>query len=124
IQRKMRFKAYLFLDPKFRDTLEVSINKVPDYIPSCECVHGQQVVTIELPHGSSLYGTGEASGSLERTGKRVFTWNTDAWGYGDSTTSLYQSHPWVLAVFPNGEAYGILADTTRWCEVVLRKDST
>jgi len=49
---------------------------------------------------------------------QVFTWNTDAWGYGPGTTSLYQSHPWVLAVLPNGEALGILADTTRRCEVL------
>lgn len=50
---------------------------------------------------------------------QVFTWNTDAWGYGTGTTSLYQSHPWVLAVLPNGEALGVLADTTRRCEVLL-----
>lgn len=50
---------------------------------------------------------------------QVFTWNTDAWGYGTGTTSLYQSHPWVLAVLPNGESLGILADTTRRCEVLM-----
>lgn len=44
-------------------------------------------------------------------------WNTDAWGYGPGTTSLYQSHPWVLAVLPSGEALGVLGDTTRRCEV-------
>ncbi|KAJ0020657.1 hypothetical protein Pint_31284 [Pistacia integerrima] len=75
-----------------------------------------------LPVGTSFYGTGEVSGQLERTGKRIFTWNTDAWGYGPGTTSLYQSHPWVLAVLPNGEALGILADTTRRCEIDLRKE--
>lgn len=48
---------------------------------------------------------------------QIFTWNTDAWGYGSGTTSLYQSHPWVFAVLPNGEAIGFLADTTRRCEV-------
>lgn len=49
---------------------------------------------------------------------QVFTWNTDAWGYGPGTTSLYQSHPWVLAVTANGEALGVLADTTLRCEVM------
>lgn len=100
-----------------------------------------ELYLIQLPAGTSFYGTGEVSGQLERTGKtvsfiscdmgkyispfsnlwfwffQVFTWNTDAWGYGPGTTSLYQSHPWVLAVLPNGEAFGILADTTRRCEV-------
>ena len=51
---------------------------------------------------------------------QVFTWNTDAWGYGPGTTSLYQSHPWVLAVLPNGEALGVLADTTLRCEVMCQ----
>ncbi|KAK4401019.1 Alpha-glucosidase 2, partial [Sesamum angolense] len=77
----------------------------------------------KFPLNTSFYGTGEASGQLERTGKRIFTWNTDAWGYGAGTTSLYQSHPWVLAVLPNGEALGVLADTTRRCAIDLRKES-
>ena len=35
---------------------------------------------------------------------QVLTWNTDAWWYGSGTASLYQLHPWFLAVLPNGEA--------------------
>lgn len=97
---------------------------------------------MQFSPGTSFYGTGEVGGQLERTGKRVshllyirlytfvlpinlvdmncfqvFTWNSDAWGYGAGTTSLYQSHPWVLAVLPTGETLGLLADTTRKCEV-------
>ncbi|KAK7367096.1 hypothetical protein VNO80_09105 [Phaseolus coccineus] len=112
-----------FANTRDRDT-PISTQKVPSYIPTFECLLEQQVVKLELPVGSSLYGTGEVSGDLERTGKRVFTWNTDAWGYGPGTTSLYQSHPWVLAVLPNGEGLGILADTTRRCEIDLRREST
>ncbi|GAY60474.1 hypothetical protein CUMW_202240 [Citrus unshiu] len=67
-----------------------------------------------FPAGTSLYGTGEVSGQLERTGKRIFTRNMDLSGYGTGTTSLCQSHPWVLAVLPSGEALGI----------DLRKEST
>lgn len=50
---------------------------------------------------------------------QVYTWNTDAWGYNQNTTSLYQSHPWVFTVLPSGEAFGVLADTSRRCEVRL-----
>ncbi|XP_022773485.1 uncharacterized protein LOC111315762 isoform X1 [Durio zibethinus] len=105
-----------------RNNTDVPImsNKVPLFIPSFERLLGRQIVKLELPVGTSFYGTGEVSGQLERTGKRVFAWNTDAWGYGPETTSLYQSHPWVLAVLPNGEALGILADTTKRCEIDLR----
>ncbi|KAK7407036.1 hypothetical protein VNO78_08676 [Psophocarpus tetragonolobus] len=121
--RDAAYPSISFVNTRDRDTA-ISTQTVPLYTPTFECLLEQQVVKLELPVGSSLYGTGEASGELERTGKRVFTWNTDAWGYGPGTTSLYQSHPWVLAVLPNGEALGILADTTRRCEIDLGKEST
>uniref|UniRef100_A0A803MCW7 Uncharacterized protein n=1 Tax=Chenopodium quinoa TaxID=63459 RepID=A0A803MCW7_CHEQI len=131
--RNAAFPSLSFVDSKVRDTPLMS-EKLPFYIPTSECTLGQQVVrlqfvfelisSLQLPVGTSFYGTGEVSGQLERTGKRVFTWNTDAWGYGPGTTSLYQSHPWVLAVLPNGETLGVLADTTQRCEIDLRKEST
>uniref|UniRef100_A0A2N9EQC3 Uncharacterized protein n=1 Tax=Fagus sylvatica TaxID=28930 RepID=A0A2N9EQC3_FAGSY len=120
--RNAAYPTLSFVNSKDRETPIMS-NTVPLYIPTFECLFGKQIVKIELPSGTSFYGTGEASGQLERTGKRVFTWNTDAYGYGPGTTSLYQSHPWVLAVLPNGEALGVLADTTQRCEIDLRKDS-
>lgn len=121
--RNAAFPSLSFVNPKDRDTPMMNSHNVPSYIPTFECVLGQQIVQIELPIGTSFYGTGEVSGQLERTGKRVFTWNTDAWGYGPGTTSLYQSHPWVLAVLPSGEALGVLADTTQRCEINLQKES-
>ncbi|XAR70737.1 Alpha-glucosidase [Bertholletia excelsa] len=122
--RNAVFPSLSFVNPKDRETPIMSGHKVPSHIPTFECVRGQQIVQIELPLGTSFYGTGEVSGKLERTGKRVLTWNTNAYGYGSGTTSLYQSHPWVLAVFPSGEALGVLADTTRRCEIDLREGST
>ncbi|RZC91283.1 hypothetical protein C5167_027346, partial [Papaver somniferum] len=114
-----------FTDPKVRDTPLLMVHGVqPTHIPTFDCADGQQIISVELPTGTSLYGTGEVSGQLEQTGKKVITWNTDAWGYDSGTTSLYQSHPWVLAVLPNGEAFGVLADTTQRCEIDLREEST
>ncbi|CAI5492219.1 unnamed protein product [Closterium sp. Naga37s-1] len=84
----------------------------------------QQVVTIQLPEGSSFYGTGEVGGPLERSKKRIFTWNTDCWGFNGSTPSLYMSHPWVFSLLPDGRCLGFLADTTRRCEVDLRAAPT
>ncbi|KAG9454369.1 hypothetical protein H6P81_007273 [Aristolochia fimbriata] len=121
--RERAYPSLSFADPKARETLTVT-HKKPNYFPTFKLVQQQQIVEIKLPAGTSLYGTGEVGGQLERTGKRIFTWNTDAWGYGPGTTSLYQSHPWVLAVLPNGEAIGVLADTTRRCEIDLREEST
>ncbi|ONM21205.1 heteroglycan glucosidase 1 [Zea mays] len=113
-----------FADPRRREAPHDGAD-MPAVVPVCEvAAGGSQKVVIKLPPGTSFYGTGEASGPLERTGKRVFTWNTDAWGFGPGTTSLYQSHPWVLAVLPDGKALGVLADTTRRCEIDLRQEST
>ena len=68
---------------------------------------------LELPPGTSFYGTGEVTGPLERSGRTVTLWNTDAFEYGAASTPLYQSHPYVLAVRADGSALGILADSIR-----------
>ncbi|KAM3403740.1 hypothetical protein ACQJBY_007078 [Aegilops geniculata] len=112
-----------FVEPRRREEPREGGDR-PAVVPACEVAGNVQKVVIKLPSGTSFYGTGEASGPLERTGKRVFTWNTDAWGFGPGTTSLYQSHPWVLAVLPDGKAFGVLADTTRRCEIDLRQECT
>lgn len=65
-----------------------------------------------FPAGTSFYGTGEVAGPLERTGRTVTLWNTDCAPYDEDTT-LYQSHPWVLALLPDGRARGLLADSGR-----------
>ena len=68
---------------------------------------------LAFPPGTSFYGTGEVIGPLERTGQTVTLWNTDAYEYGERETPMYQSHPYVLAVRPDGSALGLLADTFR-----------
>ena len=74
---------------------------------------GHTCARLAFPTGTSFYGTGEVAGPLLRNGRSTELWNTDAWEYDDSTVSLYQSHPWVLAVLPDGSAVGLLADTAR-----------
>jgi len=81
---------------------------------------GRWVASIGIEAGTSLYGTGEVAGQLLRNGRTITCWNFDAYGYGDlEPPHLYQSHPWVLAVRPDGTSYGVLADTTYRCEVDL-----
>lgn len=80
---------------------------------------GRHRVRIEIAPGTSLYGTGEIGGPLVRNGRTNVTWNTDAYGYTPNTLSLYQSHPWVLAVRADGTAFGVLADTTWRTEIAL-----
>lgn len=70
-------------------------------------------VRLDLPPGTSLYGTGEVTGPLERTGRTIELWNTDNVRYQtDDGRRLYQSHPWVLCVRADGSAFGLIADST------------
>lgn len=83
---------------------------------------GRHTAVVRIEPGTSLYGTGEVSGRLMRNGYVIECWNTDAYGYDGSTKSLYQSHPWVLAVRKDGTSFGVLADTTWRCEIDLTEN--
>lgn len=80
-------------------------------VPEFSSERGGRVVRLRTERGTSLYGTGEVAGPLERSGRSITCWNTDAYGYDGNSESLYQSHPWVLAVRADGSSYGVLADT-------------
>ena len=68
---------------------------------------------ITAPEGTSFYGTGEVTGPLLRNNTTIGLWNTDNFNWNRANGSrLYQSHPWVLAVRPDGSAFGVLFDTT------------
>lgn len=87
--------------------------------------------SIPIEDGTSLYGTGEIAGPLERSGFVTETWGEQPFRedppeglspqeYDADTPRLFQSHPWVLAVRPDGSAFGALADTTHRTEIDLR----
>ncbi len=84
---------------------------------------GKQTAIVRIAPGTSLYGTGEVAGPLERNGRKTIAWNTDAYGYQDDAVSLYKSHPWVLAVRADGSAFGVLADTTYRVEIDTAADA-
>ena len=82
---------------------------VPEYFQE----NGKPGAAITVPPGSSLYGTGEVTGPLLRNGRFINLWNTDNYNYHRGAgLRLYQSHPWVLGVRPDGSAFGIIFDTT------------
>jgi alpha-glucosidase len=68
---------------------------------------------VDAPAGTSFYGTGEVTGPLLRNNTSITLWNTDNYNWNrDNGSRLYQSHPWVLAVRPDGTAFGVIFDTT------------
>jgi alpha-glucosidase len=81
--------------------------------PQFSLVNGNACASLAVPAGSSLYGGGEVTGPLLRNGQTIELWATDtgAWTT-DNGRRLYQAHPWVLGVRPDGSAFGVLFDTS------------
>lgn len=71
---------------------------------------------------ADLYGLGLVAGPLRRNGRLVVFWNTDAWRYSEETPALYQTHPWIMAVLPDGRTVGILADCVRRGQAIAAMD--
>ena len=74
---------------------------------------GKNVVRISVGADADLYGGGEVWGPLRRNGQTIQFFNIDTPCYGvDGGSHLYQSHPWVFGLRPDGTAFGIIADNT------------
>ncbi|MGH7242008.1 MAG: TIM-barrel domain-containing protein [Phycisphaerales bacterium] len=94
---------------KGRPGLGAAGGVIPDG-PRFEANGEKTIIRYAIPADTSLYGTGSVAGPLLRNGRTVTLWNTDAYGYDDTNPSLYQSHPWILAVAPSGKTKGIMID--------------
>ena len=77
---------------------------------------------VRFPAGTDFYGAGLVAAGLLRTGRVVDLWNTDAWRYGPESPALYQTHPYVLALAPDGSATGVLADCARRGQLAIAPD--
>jgi len=81
--------------------------------PAFRLEGGRFCAVIPLDPGTDLYGTGEVVGPLRRNGQTVILWNSGYPGYSrDGGRRLYQSHPWVLGVRPDGSAFGVIFDSS------------
>jgi alpha-glucosidase len=78
----------------------------------------QNYVYFEIPADADLYGTGEVTGSLLRNGRKIVLFNKDNYGY-NKPDQLYQSHPWVMGLRPDGTSFGIIFDTPWKAELDL-----
>ncbi|MFD2825701.1 TIM-barrel domain-containing protein [Leeuwenhoekiella polynyae] len=100
-----------------RDSLPASWTIKPEFTTR----DGKTSVHFDLNTDIDLYGTGEVIGDLRRNGSEVTLWNTDNYEYGKfEGKQLYQAHPWVLGVRPDGSSFGILADNSWRQEIRLK----
>ncbi|REG94758.1 TIM-barrel domain-containing protein [Flavobacterium aquicola] len=78
---------------------------------------------LNLEGNISLYGGGEVTGPLLRNGKSIKLWNTDTGAYSvEGGKRLYQTHPWVMGVRPDGSAFGIIFDSTWKAELITNSN--
>ncbi|MCI0354126.1 MAG: glycoside hydrolase family 31 protein [Acidobacteria bacterium] len=62
-----------------------------------------------MPEDEHYYGLGEKGGPLDRRNQAFTNWNTDNYGWQESTDPLYKSIPFFLAL-RKGRAYGLYLD--------------
>ncbi len=58
-----------------------------------------------------FFGLGDKPGPLDRTGEAFALWNTDSFGWQESTDPIYKSIPFFLEMH-NGRTLGVLLDNT------------
>ncbi len=99
-----------------------SIGAVPaswELKPKFGTYENKKYAYLDIPVETDLYGTGEVTGSLLRNGYKITLLNKDNGAYG-KPDQLYQSHPWVLGLRPDGTAFGVIFDTPWIADLDLR----
>jgi alpha-glucosidase len=85
-------------------------------------VHNYRV-RVPIAPGTVVYGGGESLTPLALNGTTIRLWNKDNYMYASfNGRQLYQSHPWVLALQPDGSAYGLMFCTT-WMSQIQTTNS-
>ncbi len=65
----------------------------------------------KMPLPEKYFGLGDSPGMLNRRNHALTLWNTDAFGWQESTTPIYKDIPFFMGV-NGGNAYGIFFDNT------------
>ena len=64
-----------------------------------------------MPEDEHYFGLGDKAGPLSRRNMAFTMWNTDAFGWQESTDPLYKSIPFFVAL-RGGRSYGVFLDNT------------
>ncbi len=66
----------------------------------------------QLSADQHIFGLGDKTGPLDRRGQAFVNWNTDSYGFQESTDPIYKSVPFFIATGGAGGSYGIFLDNT------------
>ena len=74
--------------------------------------HGSSFrVYLKSPEDEHYFGLGDKPGPLDRRNEAFTDWNTDAFGWQQSTDPIYKSIPWFIT-FRKGVCAGVFLDNT------------
>jgi alpha-glucosidase len=74
--------------------------------------NGQRVhVWKKMPADENYYGLGDKAGPMNRRNRSFTNWNTDEFGWQESTDPLYKTIPFFMGL-RKGMAYGVFFDNT------------
>jgi alpha-glucosidase len=65
----------------------------------------------KMPADENYYGLGDKAGPMNRRNRAFTNWNTDEFGWQESTDPLYKTIPFFIGL-RNGTAYGLFFDNT------------
>ncbi len=68
-------------------------------------------LTKQLSADDHIFGLGDKAGPLDRSGEAFTLWNTDSFGWQESTDPIYKSIPFFLHV-SHGRTVGVFLDNT------------
>jgi alpha-glucosidase len=101
-----------------RSTLRVTVSDLAGRVIVADApgwpaeFHGSEFrVSKTMPGEEHYFGLGDKAGTLDRRNEAFTLWNTDAYGFQESTDPLYKAIPFFLAV-NQGRCYGLLLDNT------------
>jgi alpha-glucosidase len=101
-----------------KDPLEITVTDLAGHVISQDLpgrpieFHGKAFrVYHASPADEHYFGLGDKPGPLDRRNQSFVDWNTDAFGWQESTDPIYKSIPYFMT-FRNGVAAGIFLDNT------------
>ena len=65
-----------------------------------------------MPEDAHYFGLGDKIGPLDRRNQAFTLWDTDSFGFADTTDPIYKAIPFVIGADETGHAFGLFMDNT------------
>lgn len=102
-----------------RATLRLTVSDLAGHVISADAIDHAidtqgAAFTLRKQIGADqhFFGLGDKTGPLDRRGAAFVNWNTDMYGFQESTDPIYKSIPFFIATGGAGGSYGLFLDNT------------